>query len=114
MPKKAFSADMKLVEVKFLKWFVVGGLVDRMNVRKRKVRGRRRSRGRVREHRRMGRQDERGGITEATGEDAMDGDVFRATERIVSNKREDASFVEFSKSGSRDAMLRHKAGDGTG
>jgi hypothetical protein len=114
MPKKAFGADMKLVEVKFLKWFVVGRLVNRMNTRKRKVRGRRRIRGRGRRHRRMGRQDERGGITEATGEDAMDGDAFRATERIVSNKREETSFVEFLKSGSRDAMLRHKAGNGTG
>jgi hypothetical protein len=62
----------------------------------------------------MGRQEERGGITEATGEDAMDSDVFRTTEQIVSNKREDTSFVEFLKSGSRDTMLGHKMGDGTG
>jgi hypothetical protein len=42
MPKKAFGADMKLVKVKFLKWFVVGRLVNRMDMRKREVRGRRR------------------------------------------------------------------------
>jgi hypothetical protein len=38
LPKKTIRTDMKFLEVKFLKWFIVGELMNQMDVYTRDVR----------------------------------------------------------------------------